>query len=344
MSAGEESLRRRAYLLLEHPGTGPKLARVLDFALILLIIANVLAVALETVPRIYAAHHASFRAFDTISVAIFSVEYMLRVWASAEREPKLPPWRARLRYMRSPMALIDLGAVLPFFIGLLFTSNLQMLRILRLFRIYKLTRYSPALSVLFSVIREEAGALVAAFSILTILLVFAATGAYLVEHEAQPSEFGSIPAAMWWALVTLTTVGYGDVTPITPLGKVFGGFITVLGVGMAALPAGIIASGLADHLHRRRDHLRNEFRLALEDGKIDLEEGRQIERLRRELGISRDIAHAILSEVRLRQMPREECCCPACGHVFDSRKVASAKSGKPSQPSLQRVDDKPERR
>lgn len=344
MNARGDSLRRRVYVLLEHPGSGPRLAQVLDFALILLIIANVIAVALETVPQIYAAHRASFRTFDLISVAIFSVEYLLRVWASAEREPKLPPWRARLRYMRSPMALIDLGAVLPFFIGLIFPSDLQMLRILRLFRIYKLTRYSPALSVLISVIREEAGALLAAFSILTILLVFAATGAYIVEYEAQPSEFGSIPAAMWWALVTLTTVGYGDVTPITPLGKIFGGFITVLGVGMAALPAGIIASGLADHLHRRRDHLRNQFRLALEDGKIDLEEGRQIERLRRELGISRDIAHAILSEVRLRQVPHREGHCPACGHVFDTSRASAPPSADLPHPGLQRIDDKPERR
>ncbi|WP_417725621.1 ion transporter [Salipiger sp.] len=324
MTPQKPILRRRAYLLLEHPGQGPRAARIVEIALILLIIANVIAVALETVPRLYASHQALFQAFDRLSVAIFTAEYLLRVWASAEREPARPAWRARLRYMRSPLALVDLMAILPFFLGLIFTSDLQMLRILRLFRIYKLTRYSPALSVLFGVIREEAGALAAAFSILTILLVFAATGAYLVEHEAQPGDFGSIPAAMWWALVTLTTVGYGDVTPITPLGRIFGGFITVLGVGMAALPAGIIASGLADHLHRRRDHLRNQFRLALEDGRIDLEEGRQIEKLRRELGINRDIAHAILSEVRLRQVPRPACRCPECGHTFQPEGATGA--------------------
>ncbi|MCA0918776.1 ion transporter [Pseudooceanicola nanhaiensis] len=311
------TLRQQVYLLLEDPRRGSKLARLIDFSLIALIIANVLAVTLETIPGFYSAHHATFGTFDTISVAIFSAEYLLRVWASVEKTPTHPHWQARLAYMRSPLALIDLAAILPFFLGLLFSSNLQILRILRLFRIYKLTRYSPALSVLFTVIREEAAALTAAFSILSILLVFAATGAYLVEHQAQPEDFGSIPAAMWWALVTLTTVGYGDVTPITPLGRIFGGLITVLGVGMAALPAGIIASGLAYHLHRRRDHLRNEFRLALEDGKIDLGEGRQIELLRRELGISRDIAHTILSEVRLRQMPQPGCRCPACGHIFD---------------------------
>lgn len=328
MSHQPHRLRLETYYLLEHPGKDRPLSRVVEFGLIVLIIANVIAVALETVPELYAVYHPEFRFFDTMSVAIFMVEYAARVWASAEGEPKLPAWKARLRYIRSPIALVDLGAILPFFLGLFFVSDLQALRILRLFRIYKLTRYSPALSVLISVIREEAATLIAAFSILAILLVFAATGAYFVEHKAQPEAFGSIPASMWWSLVTLTTVGYGDVTPITTMGRVFGGFITVLGVGMAALPAGIIASGLADHLHRRRDQLRDEFRLALMDGKIDLEEGRQIERLRRELGISRDVAHAIMSEVRLQGQQPERCTCPKCGHAFDPRK-SPATEGRP---------------
>lgn len=158
--------------------------------------------------------------------------------------------------------------------------------------------------------------MLAAFSILTTLLVFAAAGAYLVEHKAQPEAFGSVPAAMWWSLVTLTTVGYGDVTPITVAGRVFGGAITVLGVGMAALPAGIIASGLADHLHRRRDLLRDEFRAALEDGRIDLTEGRKIDKLRRELGIGREVAHSIHQEVRRRHARPSTCTCPNCGHEF----------------------------
>ncbi len=288
--------RERVYELLERPSRADRLSTAIEMGLVLLIVANVAAVALETVREIDARWHDAFRVFDAISVAVFTVEYALRLWASPEREPKRPAGAARLRYAVTPIALVDLAAILPFYLSLVFPIDLAALRVLRLLRVYKLTRHSPALSILTAVIREERSALGAAFSILAILLVFAATGAYYVEHRAQPEAFGSIPAAMWWALVTLTTVGYGDVVPVTVAGRLFGGFITVLGLGMAALPAGILASGLADHLRRRRENLRDRFRLALEDDRIDLAEGRKIERLRRELGISREIARTTYDE------------------------------------------------
>lgn len=312
------ALRERIYLVLERPSRTDRLSWTIEICLILLIISNVIAVALETVPELHREYRVAFNAFDTVSVMIFTVEYLLRLWVAPEGQPKLTAWKARLRYARTPIALVDLMAILPFYLSLFLPVNLQAMRVLRLLRVYKLTRYSPALSVLMAVIRDEAATLLAAFSILSILLVFAATGAYYVEREAQPENFGSVPAAMWWALVTLTTVGYGDVTPVTAVGRIFGGIVTVLGVGMAALPAGIIASGLADHLHRRRDHLRTQFRLALEDGKIDLAEGRKIERLRRELGISHDIARAIYDDVRLRRQLTRSHTCPNCGHQFDT--------------------------
>lgn len=319
MTPQQHHLRRRVYFLLEHPTRDNMLSILIEVALIVLIIINVIAVALETVGDLYATHHATFLTFDIFSVSIFTIEYIARVWASAERDPKVPAWKARLRYMRSYVALIDLLAILPFYLGLFFPIHLEALRVLRLLRVYKLSRYSPAHSILLSVIREEAGTLLAAFSILAVLLVLVATGAYFVERNAQPEHFGSIPAAMWWALVTLTTVGYGDVTPITSAGRVFGGLATVLGIGMAALPAGILSSGLADHIHRRRDHLRDEFRVALEDGKIDIGEGRQIEELRRRLGISREIARNIHEDVRMHRAGKVWCRCPNCGHAFDPR-------------------------
>lgn len=309
-------LRHRVYQTLENPSRTDRVSWAIEIGLIVLIFASVTAVALETVPDLFARYRVEFRFFDLFVTLAFSVEYVARVWAAPEARPDEPAWQARLRYMRSPMAVIDLVAILPFYLTLLMPLDFQLLRVLRLLRIYKLTRYSPALSVLMAVIREEAATLLAAFSILTILLIFAAAGAYMVEHEAQPDAFGSVPAAMWWSMVTLTTVGYGDVTPITPLGRVFGGAITILGVGMAALPAGIIASGLADHLHRRRDLLREEFRCALEDGQIDLREGRKIEKLRRDLGISREIAHSIHQDVRRKQFQRPQCTCPQCGYEF----------------------------
>ena len=140
--------------------------------------------------------------------------------------------------------------------------------------------------------------------------------AYIVEHKAQPDDFGSIPAAMWWAIVTLTTVGYGDVTPITPLGRVFGGLATLIGIGVAALPAGILASGLNAHLHRRRDMLRDQFRLALQDGRIDPREAAAIEEMRREMGLTPLEAQSIRTDVLLHQRQVQDCTCPECGHRF----------------------------
>ncbi|KAA0914675.1 ion transporter [Aquicoccus porphyridii] len=319
MNAPAVSPRHRVFQVLENPNRADRLSWAVEIGLIVLILASVTAVALETVPELFARFHTEFRLFDLLITLAFTVEYIARVWAAPEDKPDKPAWLARLHYMRSPMAIIDLVAILPFYLALFMPLDLQLLRVLRLLRIYKLARYSPALTVLMSVIREEAATLLAAFSILTILLIFAAAGAYWVEHAAQPEAFGSVPAAMWWSMVTLTTVGYGDVTPITPMGRVFGGAITILGVGMAALPAGIIASGMADHLHRRRDRLREEFRCALEDGHIDLGEGRKIERLRRELGISREIAHGIHQDVRRKQFQRLQCTCPQCGHEFQHK-------------------------
>ena len=130
--------------------------------------------------------------------------------------------------------------------------DLRFLRVIRLLRIFKLTRYSGAMNLVLSVFKEEASAFFAAFFVLLMLLILASSGIYLLEHEVQPDNFGTIPDAMWWAMATLTTVGYGDVVPITPIGKLFGGFITIIGMGMVALPAGILASGFADQVHRRR--------------------------------------------------------------------------------------------
>jgi voltage-gated potassium channel len=253
-----------------------------------------------------------FDTFDTVSVLIFTVEYLARVWVSVEAQPGENALRARLRYLVTPMAIIDLLAIAPFYLSVIVGLDLRFLRVLRLLRVFKLTRYSAAMSMLLTVLREEASSFFAGFFILFVLLILASSGAYLAEQQAQPDDFGSIPEAMWWAMATLTTVGYGDVTPITPAGRLFGGMVTVVGVGMAALPAGILASGLNDHLHRRRDGLRTQFRLALEDGVISPEEETEIEQLRRDLGISQNAANAVRDEVLLKNA--QTTTCPNCGH------------------------------
>ena len=320
--ADQTPLRQRVYDLIENPDRSSAASKLIDLGLILLITVNVVAVTLETIESLYTAYKPAFAVLEIVSVAVFTVEYLLRLWVCAEEEPHRSAASPRLSYATTPMALIDLAAILPFYLSAIFAIDLRFLRVLRLLRVFKLTRYSSAMTMLLNVFREEASAFFAGFFILFVLLILAASGAYLVEHQVQPDKFGSIPHSMWWAMATLTTVGYGDVTPVTALGKVFGGLVTIVGIGMAALPAGILASGLADQLHRRRDDLRDQFRLALEDGVIDMEEAAEIERLRKELGIGKDIAEKIHREVMERQVSR--CTCPECGARFSPEAGANA--------------------
>ena len=222
------------------------------------------AVVLETVISIYQQWSTIFHLFESISLLIFLIEYLARLWVVPEKSGT----QSRLQWIKTPLAIIDLLAILPMMLVLLIPIYLRVLRIFRVLRFLKLTRYYAALSLLLSVFQEEAGAFFACFFILMFMLILAATGAWVVYHEAQPVDFGSIPAAMWWAVATLTTVGYGDVTPITTLGKIFASFVTVIGIGMAALPSCIIASGLNAQLRRRRRSLEQQFRKALIDGNL----------------------------------------------------------------------------
>jgi len=190
--------------------------------------------------------------------------------------------------------------------------------VLRILRILKLSHYFAALDVLLEVARKEKNAFGAAFFLLALGTLFASSGIYLCEHEVQPVAFGSIPAAMWWAVVTLTTVGYGDVTPVTVAGKVFGASITVMGIGMVALPTGILASGFSEELRRRQQRYDAEMRAALADGVIDRLEREHLERLRRELGLSEEEVAGLGGERRggppFRGESRK---CPRCGEALE---------------------------
>lgn len=247
------NLRRKAFDFLELGSFGSRAGAIFEYAMIMLIIANVLAVALETVDSIWQKHAAIFTVFNIISVAVFTVEYIARVWASAEGygEDGDTPRTKRWRYITSPIAIIDFIAIAPFFLGAFITADLRTLRIFRLLRLLKLVRYSPALTSLTKVIYHERRALLATFVIMMGLLFFSATIAHLLEHKAQPEDFGSIPSSLWWALSTLTTVGYGDVVPITDGGRILGSVVMIIGFVFYALPIGIIASGFSDEVHRR---------------------------------------------------------------------------------------------
>ncbi len=245
--------KRRLFEIIEAGASGDMVSKGFDLFMVCLIFLNVLAVVLETVGHLADRFGGIFFWFEVFSVAIFTVEYIARIWACTETPHKnySHPITGRLRFMASPMALIDLLAILPFYLSVFVSFDLRFLRVFRLLRILKLTRYSGALDTLIVVIRNERKPLFAAVTIMLTLLVFLSGIVYFLEKDAQPEAFASIPQAMWWGMATLTTVGYGDVVPITVLGKVAGSVVTLMGLGMFALPAAILASGFTREARRR---------------------------------------------------------------------------------------------
>jgi voltage-gated potassium channel len=247
------TLRRRAYEIIEGTGPDERHSRLFDGAIIALILINIAAFIAETVPSIEHAYGRWLDAFEVFSVAIFTIEYGLRLWTAVEMPflKRLPPGRARLQLATRPALIIDLLAVLPFYLSFLLPLDLRILRMLRLLRFFKLSRYSPALHTLGRVLNGERRALAAAGLLLMAAVLFASTGIYYLEGTTQPDKFGSVPDAAWWAIATLTTVGYGDVTPVTPAGKMFGAMVMVFGLCILALPVAIISAGFAQEVGRR---------------------------------------------------------------------------------------------
>ncbi len=247
--------RWRLHEILEVGSISDRASIIFDTFIITLIVANVIVFAASTVADLAAAYHLWFELFNITSVLVFTVEYMARLWVCIDLPPlrHMAPWKARLRFAATPLLIIDLLAILPFYLGNLFGVDLRVLRVLRLLRFLKIARYSPALQILLRVLRSELWALFGALIIMFSLILLSASLLYSVEREAQPEQFGSLPAAMWWSLATLTTVGYGDVVPVTPAGKVLGGMFMMFGLAMYALPIGILSSGFA------REIARNEF-------------------------------------------------------------------------------------
>jgi len=253
-------LRKQVFSVLEGWGRADRVGRTVDRALVGLILLNVAAVTLETLPGWEAAYGGWFSALEIGSVAVFTLEYLVRLWAAAEDPDQGggagagADWRRRLRYGIRPIALVDLAAILPFYLtlfGLIPPMDGRVLRAVRMLRILKLTRYSVAIQSIVAVFRNERRTMAAALLIVFIALHLSATAAYLAESAAQPDKFGSIPEAMWWALATLTTVGYGDVVPVTPIGRVIGSVVMVLGIGLFVLWTGLFASSFVDELRRR---------------------------------------------------------------------------------------------
>jgi voltage-gated potassium channel len=250
----QRTFQETAYRLLEGPAERDLPRKIVIAFIFTLISLNVLVVFLETENGLLATIGPALQAITLFSIGAFSIEYLLRLWVSPLNPAYASPVRGRFRYIVSPLALFDLIAILPFFIPLALPLDLRVLRIFRLTRVFtvlKLGRFSNAWASLSYTVRTRKEELLIAGILIFMVLAVSSTLMYYIENPAQPQKFSSIPSTMWWGVVTLSTVGYGDIYPITPLGKFVGAFVALSGIALFALPAGIIAAGLVESVHYR---------------------------------------------------------------------------------------------
>jgi voltage-gated potassium channel len=248
------TFRKRLYLTLEPHEKGGAPERFFEVFLVVIILLNILAILLNSVESINMEYGEFFYHFEIFSVVLFTVEYLFRVYSIVESPKYQHPVTGRLKYIQTPMAIIDLLAFLPFYLTFL-PLDLRFIRIIRLmalFRVFKVARYMEALVVFRKVIIERKEQLILSILFIFFILVIISTIMFYVERGYQPHKFTSIPDTMWWGIATITTVGYGDMVPVTPLGRFLGGLFAIAGVGLLALPAGILSSGFFELLHNPR--------------------------------------------------------------------------------------------
>ncbi|MGA1206692.1 MAG: ion transporter [Gammaproteobacteria bacterium] len=261
--------RRRVYEILEKGDDGDSISVWVDRFFTLLVLLNIAAVIAESVQTLYDHYARLFDRFELFSVVIFSIEYLLRVWSAPERG-QLAASGERRRYIFSFHGIVDFFAILPFYLQILLPgADLRVLRVLRLIRVLKLSHYSSAIEDLFEAIRAEKRSFIATLYLLLIAILLASSLMYFAEHDAQPEKFATIPHAMYWAVITLTTVGYGDVSPVTPIGQALSLLTAFMGVCAVAMLTGIVASSFANQMARRRVIYEEELRAAYSDGVLD---------------------------------------------------------------------------
>ena len=250
-------MKKRIYEIVEEAAPGNRVGEIFAIFIISLISLNVVALIVGTVEEIHQLAPQAFRIFEIISVAIFTVEYLLRVWSCTADPRYSHPVLGRLRFAVSLLAIIDLLAILPFYLLPLVNLHgldLRFLRAARLFaRVARLSRYSSGMRTLARVIHNKRSELFTVIMILSLLLLLASSMMFFAENGAQPDKFANIPKAMWWSIITLTTVGYGDVFPVTVAGRLLAGMIAIVGIGLFALPAGILGSGFLEEVSKRTD-------------------------------------------------------------------------------------------
>lgn len=294
------SFRQKLHALIWPSEYGGRLHEYFDTFIMVWVVVSVIAVVLESVGSINYILNLEFIILDTIAVAVFTLEYLLRIYTVVESPEHKHAFFGRFKYARSGSALIDLLAVLPFFLEafLHHLIDLRFLRVFRLIRLLKLTKYTGSTSSLFTVIKREWPVMSSAVFIMMLLVILTASLGYLFEHEAQPDKFENIPASIYWAVITLASVGYGDIYPVTIAGRAMTMILAVLGIGIFAIPAAILASAFSDQLRIERETLMNELYVMLSDGHLSEEEKEILDREAKRLHLSHDEVNRLINRVQ----------------------------------------------
>lgn len=294
------TFRQKVHALIWPTDHGGKLHEYFDTFIVVWVVISVIAVILESVESIHFILNLEFIILDSVAVAIFTTEYLLRIYSVVEEPGMKGAFAGRLRFARSGSALVDLLAILPFFLEVLLHHlfDLRFLRVFRMMRLLKLSRYTGATKTLVIVMKREWPVLMASAFIMLLLVVLTASLGYLFEHEAQPDKFENIPQSIYWAVVTLASVGYGDISPVTPAGRTMTIILALLGIGIFAIPAALLSSAFSDQLRIERENLQNELFEMLSDGTISDEEQEIIDAEAKRLHLGRDEVDRLIERAK----------------------------------------------
>jgi len=287
-------IRKKIHDVFFEQTPSDKLRKNIDIFISILIIASLIGIVLESESSLNEQYRKAFNYLEVLTVIFFTLEYALRLWSAPPAQPNMAPFKYRLTYVFSFHGLIDLIAIAPFYISLIFPlADLRFLRLIRMLRILKLSHYNTAIEDLFSAIHDERKSFVSALYLMSIAIVISSCAMYYAEGRIQPDIFSSIPHTLWWTVITITTVGYGDAYPITIFGKLIGGGTAFLGIFTTALLTGIVANSFANQMARKRAIFESELSKALRDGIISEDEELVLEKLRLTFNLTKEHAQAI---------------------------------------------------
>jgi voltage-gated potassium channel len=294
------TLRGKVHALLEPTGHSGQLHVYFDNFIMFWVLLSILSVILESVESVHAVLAAEFRIIDMVAFSVFTIEYLLRLYAAPEHPAFKHRLAPRWSYAWSGHALVDLITILPFLLETLLPNalDLRFLRVFRLMRMLKLTRYTSATTTLVKVVLREWQVILASVFVMLLLVILTASLGYLFEHEAQPDKFENIPQSIYWAVVTLASVGYGDISPITPMGRALTVVLALIGIGIFAIPAGLLASAFTDQLRMDREAFKHRLLLALEDGKLSPKERASVAEETERLHLSDEDVRRLTQEAR----------------------------------------------